>query len=96
MQLVFHLVPQPSVAQRFFNQFFLLGFTADQVVHAWCVSDIFKDRLRKRIRLLEHHTHPAAERHFIHFRCVNVQPIHLDQTFGAYARNQVVHTIQAA
>src|SRR5262245_61922422 len=58
--------------------------------------DVVVDRLRERIRLLEHHPDPAAHRGRIDAGAIDVLAVVEDLAFYPGIRDQVVHPVETA
>ena len=69
LQPVLHLVPERAAAQRALDDLVHVALHAE---HARAEGDVVVDRLRERVRLLEHHPDPLARLHRVHVRAVEV------------------------
>src|SRR4029079_5678043 len=61
LEPVLDLLPQASALQRLLDDFLKLRLRLPQAVDARTVGDIFENRLRERVRLLEHHADAGAQ-----------------------------------
>ena len=82
--------------QRLLDGLVEFGARRGEAVNARTVGDVLVDRLRKRIRLLEHHADPRAQLDDVHCRRVDVRTVELDLAGDARGRDRVVHAVQAA
>src|SRR5262249_60686214 len=59
-------------------------------------GDVVEDRLRERVRLLEHHADATAQHHRIHVRAIEVVTVDGDAARDAGAGYAVVHPVETA
>ena len=96
VQTVLHLVPQSGLAQARFHDPVQLRLVAGQAMDAGPVSHIVIDRLRERVRLLEHHAHFRAQLHRVDPLVVDILTIEQDIALHLTDRDGVVHPVQRA
>ena len=96
LQPVLHFFPQAGALQRAVHDLVELDAVAREPVDARPVGHVLVDRLRERIRLLEHHADARAQLHHVLLLVVDVLAVEQDGSFDARARNRVVHAIEAA
>ena len=65
-----------------------------QAVDAQAVGDVLEDRLRERVRLLEHHADAPPQGDDVDARRVDVLAVDEDRAFDPGARDDVVHPVQ--
>ena len=65
LEPVLHLVPQAGALQARAHDVIEIGAAAGQAVDARAVGDVVVDRLRERVRLLEHHADAGAQLHHV-------------------------------
>ncbi len=97
LEPVLDLFPERTALQRRLDP--VVQFVAvAQPAHAQTVGHVLVDRLRERIRLLEHHAdaHPHFDRIHVLGQDVHVVGLEDDLAFVAVARIQVVHAVEAA
>ena len=92
LQPVLDLVPQRRLRQR----------TLDELVHVALVAgdagaerDVLVDRLRERVRLLEHHADAAADLDGVDLAVVEVDAVVLDAAVDVRLGDEVVHAVEA-
>src|SRR2546430_1282444 len=94
---VLDLVPERRVVQRGLD---LLLDAAARVLAAYAkaIGDIVEDRLRKRIRFLEHHADPHAHLDRVDVRCEQIAVVGMqhDASLVAVAGIEIVHAVEAA
>ena len=97
VQPVLDLVPERGLPQALLDALVQLGLAAGHAVDAQAVGDVLEDRLRERVRLLEHHADPAAQRAPRRRRARRCR-LAVDQhrALDAGARDDVVHPVQRA
>src|SRR5690606_29557167 len=93
VQAVLHLVPERRLAQRALHE--IIHVPAESV-DPRTVRDVVVDRLRERVRLLEHHADAAPYVDGIHTRSVQVLAVKERLALDARTRDQVVHPVEAA
>src|SRR5262249_49583485 len=96
MQAILHFIPQTSTAQRLLNVLVEVGFALHGAVDAWAVSNVFVDRFRKRIGLLENHTDTRAQHDGVNVLRVSVLTLDLQRACHAALIDGVVHAVDAA
>jgi hypothetical protein len=94
VQAILDLVPQGRAPQALLDDVVQRSAIRGQPVQADAVGDVLEDRLRERVRLLEHHADFAAQQHRIDARAVDVPPVHDRGADDARARDDVVHPVQ--
>src|SRR5690606_12974961 len=65
MQAVLHLVEETSLLKAALNDVVKIGLRASQTMNARPIGDVLIDRLRERIRLLEHHADAGTQFHHV-------------------------------
>src|SRR4029450_3562964 len=93
LELVLHLVPQRRADKGLFDHVVELPLHA---VHARPVGDVVVNRLRERIRLLEHHADPAAYLDRIDTVPIDVLTAVADLADDPRIGDEVVHPVEAA
>ena len=93
LQLVLHLVPERGLGQRVLDD---LVQTAPLPVHPRAERDVVVDRLRERVRLLEHHADPPPDLDRVDLRTVEVDAVVQQLAVHGRAGDEVVHPVQAA
>src|SRR5262249_1667297 len=63
--------------------------------HARAIRHVLKNRLRKRVRPLEHHADSFAQFHYVDFRAENIVAIKQQLPFDTSPVDQVVHPVDA-
>ncbi len=94
MQTILHFLEQARLLQARHDDFFKIGLGAGETVNAWAVGDIFINRLRKRIRLLEHHADTGAQFDDIDLRIVDVFIVERDLATDLAAFDRIVHAVK--
>src|SRR5690606_29612593 len=74
--------------------FLQIGLGAGETMDAWAVSDVFIDRLRERIRLLEHHADAGPQFDDIDLRIVDVLVVECDLPADLAAFDRIVHAVE--
>src|SRR5690606_19097927 len=96
VEAVLHFIPESSLTERTLHAFIEVR-PLRPALNAKAVDDVFVDRLRTGVRLLEDHADPLAEFDRVDIWPVNVGAVNLD---GAFAdpgtRDEIVHPVQAA
>ncbi len=87
---------RPARLSELLDGFVELGPRRGQAVDARTVGDVLEDRLRERVRLLEHHSDAGAKLDDVHRSGVDVLPFELDRAGHPRRRNRVVHAVEAA
>src|SRR4030095_7035079 len=95
-QPVFDLVPQAGALQAGLDDRVHLALARNQPVDLGAVSDIFVNRLGKRVRLLKDHADAGAQLHDVHVGVVNVFAVELDLARDLRVRDGVVHPVETA
>ena len=93
LQAVLDLVPQRSPLQRPLDDAVHVALHPD---HARPEGDVVVDRLRERVRLLEHHPDQLAYLDGVDAGPVEVLAVVEDRAFDRRGRDQVVHPVEAA
>jgi hypothetical protein len=96
VQPVLDLVPQRRLAQALLDPLVQPRLAVDQPVQADAVGDVLEDRLRERVRLLEHHPDLASQRDHVGARRVHVLAVDLHRALDAGPDHDVVHPVQRA
>src|SRR5690606_39260704 len=94
VQSVLDLVPQTGAAERLLDDGVEFGTSLSKAMDPRAVRDVFIDRLRERVGLLEHHAYPGAQLHHVHLRAVDIVAVEFDGSFNTSRRNGVVHPIE--
>ena len=96
VQPVLHLVPERGVLEAFLDALREVGPIRGHAVDADAVRDVFEDRLRKRIRFLEHHAHTPPQVDHVGAAPVDVLVVDAHVALGARADDDVVHAVEGA
>jgi hypothetical protein len=89
---VLHLVPEGGLAEGLLDA---LVHVALEPVDLRAPRHVLEDRLRERVRLLEHHPDPAAHDDGVGV-AVDVLAVHGHLPFDPGVRDQLVHPVEAA
>ncbi|QTK79743.1 hypothetical protein AT6N2_C2084 [Agrobacterium tumefaciens] len=96
MQTVLHLVPETGSLEALLNDQVHIRLVAGEPVDPRAVGNVFVDRLREGVRLLEHHTDAGAQFHHIDRLVIDIVGIERDLAGDAATVDRVVHTVQGA
>ena len=96
VQPVLHFVPDRRGSQALLDALDQLALRLDQAVDAQAVRDVLEDRLRERVRLLEHHPDAPPQPDDVEARVVDVDAVDEHGALDARARDDVVHPVQRA
>src|SRR5688572_11551605 len=88
-QAVLHFFPQACALQAQVDEFIECSFVS-KTMEARTVCDVFKDRLRKGIGLLEDHAHAFPQLIDIHPRFIDVGSIEFDASFNFCTVDKIV------
>src|ERR687891_2303409 len=93
LEPVLDLVPERGVAERALDD---LVHAALHPEHARAEGDVVVDRLRERVRLLEHHADALAHLDGVHLAAVEVLAVVEDLALDPGRGDQVVHSVETA
>src|SRR5581483_10359197 len=92
LELVLHLVPQGRLRQRALDRVVEVLL---HLVDPRAVRDVLVDRLRERVRTLEHHADAPADRRRVDPAVVEVLAPEAHETLDLRADDEVVHAVEA-
>ena len=87
---------RPARLQAGHHDLVEIGFRFREAMDARAIGDVLVDRLRKRVRLLEHHADAGAQLHHVESGIIDVLSVDLDSAGHARDRDGVVHPVDAA
>jgi hypothetical protein len=79
--------------ERLIDDLVELAAIGGKTVNARPVGHVFVDRLRKRIRLLEHHADTGSQLHHVLLLVVNILPVQSDVAFDPSTYDGVIHAV---
>lgn len=65
-------------------------------MNAGAVGDVIVDGFWKRVGLLKHHAHLAAQVHHVHIGIININTVEQNTARDPAIGNHVVHPVEAA
>ena len=89
-------VEEAGTSEALFDNIVELSALAGEPVDAWAVGHVLVDRLRERIRLLEHHADARPQLHHVDIAAVNVPVIQRDRSGHPADVDDVVHAVETA
>src|SRR5215469_692029 len=95
-QPVLDLIPQARARQARADDVVEMGAAASQAVNARPIGDVVVDRLRERVRLLEHHADTGAQLYYVLLPGLDVLTVEADRAGDPGPGNGVVHPIETA
>ncbi len=96
IQAIFHLIPDRTATQGFFNDFIQFRFVLRQAMNARAIGHIVINGFWERVWLLKHHADFRPQLHRIHFRVIDVFTIQQNVTLHPADVDCVIHPVQGA